>query len=140
MKIIRRSLLVLGITLASAAPINLFAESLTQNEQEARTLVTKLVDGDPAVSREKLPTVCTKLVALLQDSNQWPELRALLAEYAQLDITKLTFVTKTKKLKEICDRLVDLKNRNKLPADLLDAVNRVRVLALIDRLKTMLTV
>lgn len=138
MKIIRPSVHTFIITtLCATSILTCAAQEFSNNEVAAVILATKLIEGDSAVANKKLNIVCAELADLMKET-KWTDLRTLIEEYARLDVASLSFVGRTKKLKEIVDRLIDLKNRKKLPQDIVDAVERVNKAMLLKRLSSML--
>lgn len=140
MKIIRHIQLatVLAALAAISAPL-LAEEDLSLQEREALELAVDMIEGSERIVGKNINIVCSELVKLLDGSQKWPELKALLREYAELNLKNIKFYQRPGKVKEIIDRLNDLKNKGKLPQDLVDAVNQINRALLLKRLHDMLS-
>jgi uncharacterized protein YjaG (DUF416 family) len=140
MKIIRRTLLAFICASSIAINISLSADSsLSLEESEALELAIDMIEGSERMVGKNINVVCSELVQLLNDSQKWPELKSLLGEYATLDLARIKFYQRPGKVKEIIDRLNDLKIKGKLPQALIDAVDRVHKALLLKRLSAMLS-
>jgi len=140
MKIIRHTAFFAAFAALTANTVSLSAEeSLSLQEQEALELAVDMIEGSNRMSGKNLNAVCSELVQLLNNSQKWPELKALLGEYASLNLKTLKLYQRPGKVKEIIDRLNDLKNRGKLPQSLVDSVNQVNRALLLKRLLDMLS-
>lgn len=140
MKIIRHTAFAVAFAALTAVTLPVFAqEDLSIQEREALELAVDMIEGSERMVGKNINAVCSELVQLLNESHKWPELKALLGEYAQLNLKSLKFYQRPGKVKEIIDRLNDLKNRGKLPQSLVDAVNQVNRALLLKRLHDMLS-
>lgn len=139
MKIIRQTAFVAALVALTAVSSPVSAEeNLSLQERDALVLAVDMIEGSEKMVGKNINAVCSELVQLLNDSQKWPELKALLGEYAELNLKNLKFYQRPGKVKEIIDRLNDLKNRGQLPQSLVDAVNQVNRALLLKRLHDML--